>query len=149
MIDPAMCRPGRLDKLLYIDLPSGEERAEIVRTMIQTRSIPLDDDTLPAVEELVRTRCEGYSGADLAALVREAAVRALRQRIGDLEAGLELSTAQEEGADVRVGVREFELALDNLGPSVSIAQRRRYESLRAKFAGLPVRTSKVEQADEK
>ncbi|KAF8512477.1 P-loop containing nucleoside triphosphate hydrolase protein [Gautieria morchelliformis] len=149
MIDPAMCRPGRLDKLLYVDLPSAEERAEIVRTLIHARSVPLDDDALPAVEAIVRSRCEGYSGADLAALVREAAVGALRQRIGDLDAGRELSTAQEEGTDVRVGVREFELALDNLGPSVSVSQRRRYESLRAKFAGLPVRMSKPQEGDEK
>lgn len=149
MIDPAMCRPGRLDKLLYVDLPSAEERAEIIRTMIQSRCVPLVDGALPAIETLVQTKCEGYSGADLAALVREAAVGALRQRIGDLEAGRELSMAQEEGTDVRVGVKEFELALDNLGPSVSMAQRRRYESLRAKFAGLPVRMSKPEQGDEK
>ncbi|TFK80305.1 AAA ATPase, partial [Polyporus arcularius HHB13444] len=33
MIDPAMCRPGRLDKLLYVDLPTADERAEIVRKM--------------------------------------------------------------------------------------------------------------------
>ena len=149
MIDPAMCRPGRLDKLLYVDLPSATERAEIIRTMIQTRSVPLDDDALPAVEELVRTRCEGYSGADLAALVREAAVGALRQRIDDLEAGLELSLTQEEGVDMRVGIKEFELALDKLEPSVSTAQRRRYELLKTKFAGLPVRMTKAEQPDEK
>jgi ribosome biogenesis ATPase len=148
MIDPAMCRPGRLDKLLYVDLPSTDERAEIVRTLIHARSVPLEDDALPAVEAIVRSRCEGYSGADLAALVREAAVGALRQRIGDLDAGRELSTAQEEGMDVRVGVREFELALDNLGPSVSVSQRRRYESLRAKFAGLPVRMSKPEEGEK-
>ena len=56
MIDPALCRPGRPDKLLYVDLPSGTERAEIIRTMIQTRSVPLDHDALPAIEELVRIR---------------------------------------------------------------------------------------------
>ena len=38
MIDPAMCRPGRLDKLLYVDLPSPEERVEIFRTL--TRKVP-------------------------------------------------------------------------------------------------------------
>lgn len=149
MIDPAMCRPGRLDKLLYVDLPSADERAEIICTLIQSRRVPLDDGALPAIETIVRARCEGYSGADLAALVREAAVGALKQRIGDLEAGRELGMEHEEITDVKVGVKEFELALDNLGPSVSVAQRRRYESLRAKFAGLPVRMSKPEQADEK
>ena len=60
-------------------------------------------------------------------LLSEAAVGALRQRIDDLEAGLELSPTQEEtreeGVDVRVGVKDFELALDKLGPSVRTAQR--------------------------
>jgi SpoVK/Ycf46/Vps4 family AAA+-type ATPase len=45
MLDPAMCRPGRLDKLLYVDLPAPEERAEIIRTLLagsRTRSrVPL------------------------------------------------------------------------------------------------------------
>jgi ribosome biogenesis ATPase len=149
MIDPAMCRPGRLDKLLYIDLPTAEERVEIVRTMIQTRNVPLESGALPAVEGIVKASCEGYSGADLAALVREAAVAALRQTIGNLEAGRGMSAAQEEGTDVRVGVREFEMALDKLGPSVSAAQRRKYEALRSKFAGLPVRMGKSDSEGEK
>src|SRR5712671_8181143 len=41
MLDPAMCRPGRLDRLLYVDLPAPDERAEIVRTLISRRRVPL------------------------------------------------------------------------------------------------------------
>ncbi|KAF8526235.1 P-loop containing nucleoside triphosphate hydrolase protein [Hysterangium stoloniferum] len=148
MIDPAMCRPGRLDKLLYVDLPTADERAEIVHTMVLTRNIPLAENALPAIEAIVRAKCDGYSGADLAALVREAAVSALRDRIGDLEAGREMAIVQEDGADVRVGVAEFEAALDNLGPSVSRAQRRKYESLRSKFAGLPVKGNRIDGVDD-
>ncbi|KAF8274789.1 P-loop containing nucleoside triphosphate hydrolase protein [Lactarius quietus] len=103
MLDPAMCRPGRLDKLLYVDLPSPDERAEIVRTLLMVGG----------------ERGEGYSGADLAALVREAGVRALRA------AGLENGA---EGVVVRV--EDFQAALDKVAPSVSKAQRRRYEALR-------------------
>ena len=85
MIDPAMCRPGRLDKLLYVDLPSPSERAEIMATLV--RKTPLGppqakDEIHRMIEELVRSpRCEGYSGADLAALVREGAVQALTARV--------------------------------------------------------------------
>ncbi|ETW82664.1 nuclear AAA ATPase, partial [Heterobasidion irregulare TC 32-1] len=80
MIDPAMCRPGRLDKLLYIDLPTADERVEIVRTMM--RKLPLGPDgAKEAVETLVRERGDGYSGADLAAVVREAGVLALRRTL--------------------------------------------------------------------
>ena len=42
MIDPAMIRPGRLDKLLYVQLPKEEERMQILKTV--TRKTPLDPD---------------------------------------------------------------------------------------------------------
>ncbi|KAH9930123.1 P-loop containing nucleoside triphosphate hydrolase protein [Fomitopsis serialis] len=61
MIDPAMCRPGRLDKLLYVDLPSAEERGEIVRTLV--RKVPLGDEAERAeVERMVRERERGTAG---------------------------------------------------------------------------------------
>lgn len=140
-----MCRPGRLDKLLYVDLPSATERAEIVRTMICRRKMPLSDDTsLSAIETLVRDKCDGYSGADLAALVREAGVCALKKVLEDTQA-----TSEMDGGDLTVGLPEFENALSNLGPSVSPAQRRKYEALRSKFAGLPVKASKILVDDSK
>ena len=151
MIDPAMCRPGRLDKLLYVDLPSPDERAEIVSTL--TRKVPLATDpgeegalvVRSAIETLVRERCDGYSGADLAALVREAGVAALRRALGALDAmESEAAPAQEE-VSVRVESDDFVRALEKVQPSVSIAQRRKYEFLRSKFSGLPVRAGKEEE----
>ena len=150
MIDPAMCRPGRLDKLLYVDLPTAEERVEIVRKM--TRKVPFadsaDEDAIApiraGVETLVREGCDGYSGADLAALVREAGVVALRRVLGTLDV---LETEGEVSSSttvVYVGLLDFERALDKVQPSVSLVQRRRYQALRSKFAGLPVRGGKNE-----
>ncbi|KAJ6596768.1 ribosome biogenesis ATPase RIX7 [Mycena sp. CBHHK59/15] len=139
MIDPAMVRPGRLDKLLYVDLPGGRERAEIVRTLV--RGVPLGDGGAHEVERLVDERCEGYSGADLAALVREAGVSALRRTLGRLDA----VDAPTEDGPLAVLALDFADALDKVGPSVSAAQRRKYEALRAKFAGLPVRVGKDEE----
>lgn len=140
MIDPAMCRPGRLDKLLYVDMPSAEERAEIIRTTITRRSMPLEDGVLKAVEDMVRSKCDGYSGADLVSLVREAAVTALRQNVCGLDTGM----AEDKHSHIKISLSHFEAALDNLGPSVSFAQRRKYEALRSKFAGLPVKPNKLE-----
>jgi ribosome biogenesis ATPase len=71
MLDPAMCRPGRLDKLLYVDLPAADERAEIVRTLLAPQDTGMDR----VAEMIAGARGEGYSGADLAALVREAGAR--------------------------------------------------------------------------
>ncbi|EIM90706.1 AAA-domain-containing protein [Stereum hirsutum FP-91666 SS1] len=152
MIDPAMCRPGRLDKLLYVDLPGAEERVEIVRTML--RKVPLRSETQREVERVIRERGEGYSGADLAAVVREAGVLALRKTLGTLammesggatsasamhtDTGAAKEKQEEEDVDVQVGVEEFVQAMEKVPPSVSRAQRRKYEALRAKFAGMPV-----------
>ena len=142
MLDPAMCRPGRLDKLLYVDLPSPEERSEIVRTLLVRRGVPLAPSAPSAlapadcVAEMVGSkRAEGYSGADLAALVREAGVRALRRALGTLREMDEGPAGAEKGAEgVVVLVEDFQDALDKVAPSVSKAQRRRYEALRETFA---------------
>ncbi|KFM23509.1 putative AAA domain-containing protein C16E9.10c [Auxenochlorella protothecoides] len=76
IIDPALLRPGRLDKMLYVPLPDAPGRASILRAL--TRRTPvggaLDLDALAASQRL-----EGFSGADLAAVVREACVAALKE----------------------------------------------------------------------
>jgi len=152
MIDPAMCRPGRLDKLLYVDLPSAEERGEIVRTLV--RRVPLGDEVERAeVERMVRERGEGYSGADLAAVVREAGVVALRRSLGALEQ-MEADGAAavgEEQPKIVVGVQDFDRALQKVRPSVSAAQRRKYASLRVKLngSGLPVGVKTDEAKEDK
>lgn len=133
MIDPAMCRPGRLDKLLFVDLPSAVERVEIIHTA--TRTVPLGDDVnRDRLELLVRERCEGFSGADIAALVREAGVIALRRVLGAF------TTSRAEDAfnpiDIFVEHGDFIKAVDKMGPSVTAAQRKRYASLRTRLAGL-------------
>ncbi|KAL5638644.1 hypothetical protein ACGC1H_003113 [Rhizoctonia solani] len=143
MLDPAMCRPGRLDKLLYVDLPSPSERGEIMRTLIRgvrlgsTPSVFLDserDVIVSRIAQLAMDKCDGYSGADLAALVREAAVGALRSvlLLGQFKDGPGASQGDNR---ISVTPHNFEQALSKLGPSVSVIQRRRYEALRVKFAG--------------
>ncbi|CUA71434.1 hypothetical protein RSOLAG22IIIB_09543 [Rhizoctonia solani] len=144
MLDPAMCRPGRLDKLLYVDLPSPSERGEIMRTLIRgvrlgsapSTSLESERDTIVSrVAQLAMDKCDGYSGADLAALVREAAVGALRSVLlsGQISKG-ESGVAQSDNR-ISVTPHDFEQALSKLGPSVSAIQRKRYEALRVKFAG--------------
>ncbi|KAH7105356.1 AAA-domain-containing protein [Auriculariales sp. MPI-PUGE-AT-0066] len=131
MIDPAMCRPGRLDKLLYVDLPDAAARAEIIGTIL--RRVPLSSpDVAAGIDALVRTsRCDGFSGADLAALVREAAVTALRAVVG-----------QEEAVQVTVTLEDFERARVKVTPSVTPAQRRRYEGIRTRLTGAPLRVER-------
>jgi ribosome biogenesis ATPase len=140
MIDPAMCRPGRLDKLLYVDLPTADERAEIIRTL--TRKLPIASDELngSGLANLVRERCEGFSGADLSALVREAGVVALRRLLGAFNES-DATAEFTESAEVVVALADFEKARAKIGPSVSAAHRRRYEALRSKFSGFYLKPS--------
>lgn len=139
MIDPAMCRPGRLDKLLYVDLPKPDERLEILKTI--TAKTPLSDEVdLQSIA--YDAKLEGFSGADLAALVREAAVLALRETIHFHNSQSTPSAIpakkgkkEEEGVKVIVMHSHFVAALSKIQPSVSAQQRRKYLSLRQKLQG--------------
>lgn len=157
MIDPAMVRPGRLDKLLYVDLPTPDERLEILVTLCRkTPTAPEIDFRGIALD----SRCDGFSGADLGALVREAAVTALREALTVAEEDVQPSSASQTfqemdaasnvvGSDaderqtksikqVILQQVHFEKALSKITPSVSHQQRRKYEALRNRFAGIPV-----------
>jgi len=68
------CRPGRLDKILYVPLPPPEGRGAILEAL--TRKTPLAVDVDVAAVG-ASPHCHGFSGADLAALVREACICAL------------------------------------------------------------------------
>ena len=73
LIDPALIRPGRLDLLVYVPPPDEESRLDVLRKL--TSKMPLAQDV--KLEEIAR-QSQGYSGADLQALVREAGLHALR-----------------------------------------------------------------------
>ena len=73
IIDPALLRPGRFDRIIYVPPPDKKSRLEILK--VHTRKVPLAEDV--DLEKLAALT-EGYSGADLEALVREAVILALR-----------------------------------------------------------------------
>ncbi|KAJ5151846.1 hypothetical protein N7492_010141 [Penicillium capsulatum] len=75
IIDPAMLRPGRLETLLFVNLPSPLERVEILQTLVRNLPIEFSDDLRRVAEE-----CEGYSGADLGSLLRRAGYMAIKRR---------------------------------------------------------------------
>jgi len=79
MIDPALMRPGRFDKLIYVPAPDYKTRKEIL--VIHTVGMPMKKVDL---EDIVK-KTEGYSGADLEALVKEAGLAALRENINAKE----------------------------------------------------------------
>ncbi|OBI67583.1 ATPase [Mycolicibacterium fortuitum] len=76
LIDPALLRPGRLEKLVFVEPPDADARREILRT--SGKSIPLAADV---DLDALASELDGYSAADCVALLREAALTAMRRSI--------------------------------------------------------------------
>lgn len=112
-IEPALRRPGRFDREVYIGPPGEEARREILD--IHTRGMLIDDD-IPRYLDGLAERTQGYSGADLKELSREAGVSALRRQFGeDWEEADRSSVAL---SDIVVTRKDFERAFETVRPSV-------------------------------
>ncbi|KAJ2540272.1 Ribosome biogenesis ATPase rix7 [Coemansia sp. RSA 1853] len=123
IIDPAMLRPGRLDKLLYVELPTPAERADILRTL--AKNTPLSSDV--SMDDIARDeRCTGFSGADLVGLLRQAAEEALRSALP----GTTSDAPGPSQQSIFVTRANFDTALQRTAPSVSATDMKRYEALR-------------------
>ena len=107
MVDPALLRPGRFDRLILVGKPDADSRLGILK--VHTRRMPLGDVDLAAIAAMT----DGYVGADLAAVCREAGLAAYRE---------------DPDAD-RVLMRHFESALKAVGPSVTQDMMDGYENL--------------------
>jgi len=103
-IDPALLRPGRLDTHVFVGEPDLDAREKILA--VHTQGKPLADDV--DVNELA-AELEGYTGADLEALVRDASMRAIREVAADSDP----ETANERADEVRIERRHFEVARDS------------------------------------
>ncbi|KAI7850320.1 P-loop containing nucleoside triphosphate hydrolase protein [Circinella umbellata] len=128
MIDPAMLRPGRLDKLLYVELPTPAERLDILTKL--TKNTPLAPG-ISLKEVADDTRCEGLSGADLASLVRESAVASLRSKFYSAGSILNKETSMTD--EIFVEKEHFDTAFTKVSPSVLPHDKHQYDKLRKKF----------------
>ncbi len=110
-IDPALRRPGRFDREIYIGVPNKKGRKEILQ--IHTRNMPLADDVdLDKLAEVTH----GYVGADLAALAKEAAMNALRRFLPEIEKS-EGEIPTEVLQKIKVTMEDFYEAMKELQPS--------------------------------
>ena len=110
-IDAALRRPGRFDREIEIGVPAEPDRIEILK--IHTRGMPLAEDV--SLESLAQ-QTHGFVGADLAALAREAAIRALRRYLPSLD--LDAKEIPQEILDtLKVLAADFRSAQRDVGPS--------------------------------
>ncbi|RLE89263.1 MAG: AAA family ATPase [Thermoprotei archaeon] len=122
ILDTALLRPGRFDKVIYIPPPDEKARYEIFK--VHTRNMPLSEDV--DLERLAKNT-KGYTGADIAAVCREAAMNALREALKEPGKPLE---------EIKVHMRHFEEALRKVGASISESDIRFYEEIGKRFKKL-------------
>ena len=107
IIDEAMLRPGRLETLLFVDLPEAAERVEILQTLSRNLSVPYSDEIANVARD-----CEGFSGADLESLLRRAGYAAIKR-------------------NDTIKLEDFLVAQQIVRPSVG--DRRKYDRLKAQW----------------
>ena len=107
IIDPALLRPGRFDRLILVPVPDASSRKAILQ--VHTRPMPLKDVNM---DELV-SRTEGFVGADLENLCREAAMIALRL----------------DSESAAVEMRHFDAAFKTVKPSVDKESVKQYDAM--------------------
>jgi transitional endoplasmic reticulum ATPase len=106
IMDPALLRPGRFDKSIFIAPPDEESRKSIFG--IHTRGRPLADDVDIGV---LAQKTEGCTGADISAICNEAVMNAVRKLVS--KGG---NPTEEEIAECKVSMEDFEKSIDKFGP---------------------------------
>ncbi len=106
MIDPAVLRPGRFDRRVYVPPPDNDARLKILQ--IKTKDMPLEKGI--KLEDLTK-KMQGYSGADIDSVCREAAINALRK---DVEATV-------------VALKDFEKVMTEIVPSITPEMEKWYQ----------------------
>jgi len=109
IVDPAFLRPGRFDRLIFVKDPDYDARLSILK--VHTKNMPLADDI--SLKRIAQAT-EGYSGADLENVCREAGMEAIREKMKDLE---------------KIENKHFEFALSKIKSTLPKEVIERYENL--------------------
>ncbi len=176
IVDPALLRPGRIERHIYIPPPDKEARKEIFKIHLRGKPLGYDaEDVKKAIEDLKKElkdekklkaldeikpdefdiftapeevrkelddklkdvlvtwlaeKTEGYSGADIEAICREAGMLAIREAI---KPGVTREDAKEIAKNIRITKKHFESALKKVKPSLTKDDLRRYEEIIEQF----------------
>uniref|UniRef100_A0A8C9TN05 Katanin p60 subunit A-like 1 n=1 Tax=Scleropages formosus TaxID=113540 RepID=A0A8C9TN05_SCLFO len=127
-IDEALRR--RLEKRIYIPLPTAKGRAELLKINLREVEVAPDVDLA-----LIAEKIQGYSGADITNVCRDASMMAMRRRIQGL-APEEIRALSKDELQMPVTMEDFELTLKKISKSVSAADLEKYESWMAEFGSV-------------
>ncbi|TMI09516.1 CDC48 family AAA ATPase [Candidatus Bathyarchaeota archaeon] len=125
IVDPALLRPGRFDRMLLVPPPDLEARKQIFR--IHTKKTPLAEDV--KTDELAR-KTDGYTGADIASICNTAVMLSIKEHIGKAK---DAEDAKKKAKGLKVAKRHFEEAMQKVKP-ISSQELRMYERFSQQFA---------------
>ena len=120
ILDPALLRPGRFDRIVYVPIPDRNARKEIFKIHLRGRPLAEDVD----IDKLAE-KTEGYTGADIEAVCNEATILALREFI-------QSGKNPDEPKDAKIEMKHFEEALKKVKP-LSKEEREMYERMVDRF----------------
>jgi len=129
IIDPALLRPGRFDRILYVPPPDRESRLQIIK--IHTKKKPLDEDV--NLENLA-DKTDGYTGADIASLSSAAVMLALREHITKYPDSKE---AEKQTKDLKINMKHFDDAMKKIRP-LSKQEVDMYKNVANKFGKVEI-----------
>ena len=124
IVDPALLRPGRFDRLLYVPPPDKNSRLQIIK--IHTKKKPLAEDI--NMDDLVG-HTEGYTGADIASLASAAVMLALREHVAKYKDPKEADSHQQE---LKIHMKHFEDAMKKIRP-LSVQELDMYRQIAQQF----------------
>ncbi len=124
IIDAALLRPGRFDRLLYVPPPNRDSRIQIIK--IHTRKKPLAEDV--TIEELAN-HTDGYTGADIASLSSAAVMLALREHVSKYPDPKE---SDKHVRELRIHMHHFEEAMKKIRP-LSTQELKMYKRISEEF----------------
>lgn len=137
MVDPALLRPGRLDRQLYLGFPNGEERREILRAV--SRKMELTSEAVMALDEVAKEEgAELLTGADLQALVSTAQLQAVHEKLAGMDLKKKKNKGEKEkerrdGSGVEVTAEHIWAAFSATRPSMPPAERAQLQTVYDKF----------------
>jgi transitional endoplasmic reticulum ATPase len=134
IIDAALLRPGRFDRLLYVPPPDHESRKQIIQ--IHTKKKPLADDV--NIDDLA-TKMDGYTGADIAALASAAVMLSLREHISKYG---DQKEAVKKAKELKVHMSHFEEAMTRIRP-LSAQELDMYKRIADRFGRPSAPTSNI------
>ena len=133
IIDPAVLRPGRLDKTLYVGIPTADDRVKILNTITKNGTKPEFTDDVCLENIANDNRCSYFTGADLSLLVREASLQALRKNMNAQWNHITDNNNNSKEISVKVSLNNFEYAFNKVKSSISPEDRKMYSEMASRI----------------